>query len=684
MERKNFNEELKKQEQEARAAGGEKTTLDDTQRVKVLSPGRLVFKRFMRNKLAIVGSIILIFMFVFTFIGALIYPYSQTEIFYKFDHVTVDYANASVRTEYTMLGVDDSVNISTTLKSRLNAAIVSMDSKDADTGSVMDNEGNAYVIRKIQDKIYGAHQAELTEICSKKGARKVGTYDGLGKKVTFNENAGDVDADGFTEAVKNAVAADSLTFNYDGADYELTPGKKKQYTIQALSDGSIHYAGTKPGAAFEDALEKNMAAGSFELDGKSYMISKNGEDFTVYQLGKEVPAIYATTYVFDAYGDASLITDEFKLGALKALESGDAFEAGGQTYTVVQENGENVIYSQADSESPAAVFSNLVIRASDGSDSLSFDFKEQVRRVIDEMSEQKTQSTKFEYDLPKLAEGGKAEVDADGNVVLEPTTINIKNKNGSYLMTCEQLTYLIDIFAAPTMAHPFGTDADGMDVLARMMYGGRISLLVCFVVVILETLIGVILGGIAGFFGGWVDNLIMRLVDIFYCIPSMPILIIMGAYFDSIKMEPYVRLVWLMAILGILGWASVARLVRGQILSLREQEFMVAAEAIGLRTKRRIFKHLVPNVMPQLIVTATNNLGGIIITESTLSFLGLGVKHPLATWGTMINSVTNSSENMIRYAYIWVPVGVLICLTVIAFNFVGDGLRDAFDPKMKR
>lgn len=684
MERKNFNEELKKQEQEARVAGAGKTTLDDTQRVKVLSPGRLVFKRFMRNKLAIAGSVILIFMFVFAFIGALIYPYSQTEIFYKFDHVTVDYANASVRTEYTMLGVDDSVNISATLKGRLNAAIVSMDGKDLDTGSVMDSDGNAYVIRKIQDKIYAADQAELTEICSKKGARKVGTYDGLGKKVTFNDNAGDMDADGFTEAVKNAVAADTLTFSYDGTDYELTPGKKKQYTIQALGDGSLHYAGTKPGAGFEDALEKNMAAGSFELDGKSYMISKNGEDFTVYQLGKAVPAIYATTYVFDAYGDAGLITDEFKLSALSALESGDAFEAGGQSYTIAQENGENVIYSQADSESPVAVLSSLVIRASDGTDSLSFEFKDQVRKVINEMSEQKNLSTKFEFDLPKLGEGGKAELDENGNVVLEPTTINIKNKNGSYLMTCEQLTYLIDIFAAPSTAHPFGTDADGMDVLARMMYGGRISLLVCFVVVILETLIGVILGGIAGFFGGWVDNLIMRLVDIFYCIPSMPILIIMGAYFDSIKMEPYVRLVWLMAILGILGWAGVARLVRGQILSLREQEFMVAAEAIGLRTKRRIFKHLVPNVMPQLIVTATNNLGGIIITESTLSFLGLGVKHPLATWGTMINSVTNSSENMIRYAYIWVPVGVLICLTVIAFNFVGDGLRDAFDPKMKR
>jgi peptide/nickel transport system permease protein len=143
-------------------------------------------------------------------------------------------------------------------------------------------------------------------------------------------------------------------------------------------------------------------------------------------------------------------------------------------------------------------------------------------------------------------------------------------------------------------------------------------------------------------------------------------------------------MLFLMLILGFLGWPGIARLVRGQILSLREQEFMTAAEACGLGIRRRIFRHLIPNVMPQLIVTATMGLGGVILTESTLSFLGLGVKHPMATWGTMINSVATSAHEMTAHTYIWIPVGLLICLTVIAFNFVGDGLRDAFDPKMKR
>jgi len=177
--------------------------------------------------------------------------------------------------------------------------------------------------------------------------------------------------------------------------------------------------------------------------------------------------------------------------------------------------------------------------------------------------------------------------------------------------------------------------------------------------------------------------LIMRLVDIFYCLPYMPIMIIIGALMDAMRMDTYIRLIIMMAALGIMGWAGVARLVRGQILTLREQEFMVATEATGIRVKDRIFHHLVPNIMPQLIVQATMGMGSVILTESTLSFLGLGVKHPLATWGTIINSVSSASA-MQHYAFIWIPVGLLICMTVIAFNFVGDGLRDAYDPKAKR
>ena len=138
-----------------------------------------------------------------------------------------------------------------------------------------------------------------------------------------------------------------------------------------------------------------------------------------------------------------------------------------------------------------------------------------------------------------------------------------------------------------------------------------------------------------------------------------------------------------MLILGFLGWPGIARLVRGQILSLREQEFMTATEATGLSVKRRIFQHLVPNVIPQLIVSATMGLGSTIITEATLSYLGLGVKFPFASWGNIINDV-NQTFVLTNYWFIWIPAGTLLLLTVLAFNLLGDGLRDAFDPRMKR
>ena len=163
----------------------------------------------------------------------------------------------------------------------------------------------------------------------------------------------------------------------------------------------------------------------------------------------------------------------------------------------------------------------------------------------------------------------------------------------------------------------------------------------------------------------------------------MPIIIILGAMMDNQNLDPTLRMLYLMLILGFLGWPGIARLVRGQILSLREQEFMTATEACGVRVSRRIFRHLIPNVIPQLIVFCTMGLGSTIITEATLSFLGLGVKFPFASWGNIINDV-NDTFVLTEYLFIWVPAGVCLLLTVLAFNLVGDGLRDAFDPKMKR
>ncbi len=349
---------------------------------------------------------------------------------------------------------------------------------------------------------------------------------------------------------------------------------------------------------------------------------------------------------------------QFTLDALMAHAAGESrFTSEGRTYTfdedgIIYENGSEVAY-----------VSEYIVKAIMGDVVFSREFKNELIEAAE--SGQKS----FEF---KDANGRDAEY-------------ILKYDAAARLWDVQQETEtrIFDTYSSPSKEHWLGTDRNGMDMLTRLMYGGRISLMIGFIVVLIESFLGVIMGGIAGYFGGWVDALIMRLVDIFFCIPSMPFIIIVGAAMDAANVPSLTRMVYLMLILGFLGWAGVARLVRGQILSLREQEFMTATEATGIAPSRRIFKHLIPNVMPQLIVMMTMGLGGTIITEATLSFLGLGVRFPFASWGNIINDV-NDTFVLTNYWFIWIPAGVLLLLTVLAFNIVGDGLRDAFDPKMKR
>jgi len=251
-----------------------------------------------------------------------------------------------------------------------------------------------------------------------------------------------------------------------------------------------------------------------------------------------------------------------------------------------------------------------------------------------------------------------------------------------------QTHWVDNALSAPSATHPLGTDDQGYDVLARLMYGGRVSLIVSFMTVFLLTIIGVLMGGIAGYFGGVIDEVIMRICDILMCLPGIPILLILSSAMDGwVKLgfiEEGMRIYILMLFLTLISWPGVARLVRGQILSLREQEYMVAAEAMGFSTGRKIFKHLVPNVMPQLIVQMSLSLGSMILYEATLSYLNMGIKAPYTAWGSMINIITTNQDILQNHLYVWVPAGVCIVIAVLGFNFVGDGLRDALDPKGRR
>jgi peptide/nickel transport system permease protein len=249
--------------------------------------------------------------------------------------------------------------------------------------------------------------------------------------------------------------------------------------------------------------------------------------------------------------------------------------------------------------------------------------------------------------------------------------------------TSERLAVsILHSLGAPSGKHILGTNKLGQDMFARIMYGGRVSLLVGFFVVFVELSIGVILGGAAGYYGGLVNGLIMRLVDIISSIPFIPLMLIMSSFLIALQISPQYKIYVTMVILGFLYWTGVARMVRGCILSLREMEFMQAADAAGIRARHKIFRHLIPNMLPNLIVRATLDLGAVILLESTLSFLGVGVGAPYASWGNMVSQV-NDTEILQYHPNVWFSPGLCILVVVLAFNFVGDGLRDATDPRMK-
>lgn len=239
-----------------------------------------------------------------------------------------------------------------------------------------------------------------------------------------------------------------------------------------------------------------------------------------------------------------------------------------------------------------------------------------------------------------------------------------------------------NVSSPPSVQHLLGTDSVGRDVLTRIMFAGRISLSVGVVAVAIQVIIGSILGAVAGYYGGVVDGIIMRVVDVFMCFPSLPILIMLGALMSDLKVKPEYRMFVVMFILGILSWPGLCRIVRGQILSLREQEFMQAAEALGLKDRKKMFRHLLPNTFASIIVSATLGIGGAILTESGLSFLGLGVTPPTPSWGNMVQ-VVNDLYILQTQPWLWIPPGLCIFLTVMSINIFGDGLRDALDPKLK-
>lgn len=556
-------------------------SLNDDRRVKVLSPGALIAKRFFRNRLAVVGLVMLIVMVIFSFVGGLVSPYDQDETFYTDTALDTEYAGITEQTSLRYVTADGA-EFGALQQSSANSAIEAGETS-------FERSGVTYTIDEPADGVY--------------------VFSTGGETVAY--------------ASMQVLSVPSGT-------------EKPSFEFQLAAVTAVANAQSAAEAGTDEAVAESAETEAAET---------------------EAATDEAATDDASAEGDATTDEDTVDVTDLEA-EDLSTFTYDGATYGV--DEAGNVTDA---SDEVVATVSPYLISASDGSTAIPDDLSEALILAVQE-------------DVDEVSY-----TDADGED--HTYTITYDAYSSVYTVTETTSNRVYDRYASPSLAHPLGTDGNGMDMLTRLMYGGRVSLIVGFIVVIISMVLGVIMGGISGYFGGWVDNLIMRIVDIFYCLPSMPIIIILGSVMDSLRLDSWTRLIYLMLILGFLSWPSIARLVRGQILSLREQEFMLATEATGISVPHRIFRHLIPNVMPQLIVSATMSLGDTIITEATLSFLGLGVKFPFASWGSIISDVNNAYV-MTNYWFIWIPAGICLIITVLGFNFVGDGLRDAFDPKMNR
>ena len=234
-------------------------------------------------------------------------------------------------------------------------------------------------------------------------------------------------------------------------------------------------------------------------------------------------------------------------------------------------------------------------------------------------------------------------------------------------------------FQAPSLEHPFGTDGLGRDVLTRCLYGGRVSLFVGFMVMVITLVIGVPVGAIAGFFGGWIDNILMRIIDAVLSLPSLLILILLSAILRSTEL-PFVNsnsVMTISVVIGILAWPTVARLVRAVFLTFREMEYVTAAQALGASDSRIMVGEILPNGFGPIIVEATLEVGYAIMEESGLSFLGFGIMPPTPSWGNLLNAARG---HLVEYPWLAIFPGLMIFFTIISINYIGDGLRDALDP----
>mgnify|MGYP001106329882 CR=1 FL=1 len=605
------------------------------------SPGKLAVKRFFRNPLAVIALTILVGMFLFVFIGPIFAPVDLTETGSEMLHV-------NVRPTMSLMKLpDDMKDGAVDISSRGTFTIgVSTDGNMYTWGYYTHTKDPKLNPLNIPDEV--------------KNAKIVHAAAGTDHAVAISED-GHVYAWG---------AYDNGQYGWDGS---MIASARKQ-PEELMDDNTI------------DASQvRQLVAGN-------QVTAILMEDGTIYAWGNDgLNATNLSSVIKHGKKESKLVKLAFTNDGLYGIDEDGNFVPGKSskfnTITIQDENGQNKVVDIFEYIGNRKI---VDIAATGGAIALVTDDGELIVAGMKEAT-----PVIPEGDTIKHVSGGTRHF----TLVTEQGRVYAWGQN--FRKQCEVPADLQEAGAVDTVfssgfqnyafkdgkfveawglkGYVFGTDDMGRDVFNRLMNGGKMTMTIGAVAVIVSTIIGIIVGCISGYFGGWIDNIIMRIVDVFYCIPSMPVIIIIGAAMDAMRVDSWKRMMYLMLILGFLGWPSIARLVRGQILSLREQEYVLAAQATGAKGRWIITRHLVPNCMSVIFISTALQIPNAIFTESFLSYLGLGVNAPMPSLGSLASDALNG---LTSYPYRMVIPALVISLIVLSLNLFGDGLRDAFDPKL--
>lgn len=587
----------------------------------LLSPGKLVVKKFFKSKTAVLGLITFLIIFISVFTLSAVFPTKISEYDATQQHIAPGFRVRSVPK-----GLKDPVEISAGAVSSIG----------------LDASGKVYV--------WGANLSR---------------YNVLPRKTTEAENMALLQAR--TNAVK--VSAGYRHFLIEGADGKL-------YSWGAFEDEWMNEKDPNTRLYYMPVALQNYTGGYKDIYAGSQINAAVTNDGVLHVWGNtaimaisssQVNAINAAGPIKKISGNAKNIVVLYENGTLGSLGT------SGSASTDFRNVGGNIVDFDVSNEAGIALKSDgkVVVWGSS-----------YVPEVYDapEITNAKKVTAGFKH-FAVLTEDNKIVSwgsNYHGQLKIKTNKTNVKELySGGF--TSYSVNTSNKIRSAGLSGYIFGTDDLGRDMFRRLMEGGKVTLTVGAVAVLIATVIGVIVGGISGFFGGRIDNMLMRLTEVVNSIPFLPIAMTLSVLIGS-KLTPNQRMYMIMVILGVLSWGGLARLVRAQVLAEREKDFVMAAKALGIKQRRMIFSHIIPNVISVIIVSVTLSYAGSLLTESGLSFLGFGVVPPTPTWGNMLTSA-QSSAVISTYWWRWIFPSIFISLSTLSINFIGDGLRNAIDPK---